>query len=79
LGPRCYDTPRGLWRTLHRGLRTARPSAHGDPRWRRWRRARFEADGPVQIDGEVVSGMEFEVAIESRGLSVLVVPGGILT
>ncbi|OLC70594.1 MAG: hypothetical protein AUH78_20545 [Gemmatimonadetes bacterium 13_1_40CM_4_69_8] len=70
---------RAYWRTLHRGLRTAQPSADGDPRWRRWRRARFEADGPVQIDGEVVSGMEFEVAIESRGLSVLVMPGGILT
>ena len=70
----CHSA-RAYWRTLRRGLRTARPGPDGDLRWRRWRRARFEADGPVQIDGEVVVGGAFAVSIESRGLSVLVAPG----
>lgn len=74
----CLSAP-AYWRTLRHGLRTARPGPDDDPRWCRWRRARFEADGPVQIDGEVVLGGEFEVSIESRGLSVLVVPEGMLT
>jgi len=66
---------RAYWRTLRRGLPTARPGSDGDTRSRPWRRARFESAGPVQIDGEVVVGGAFDVSIESRGLSVLVAPG----
>lgn len=66
---------RAYWRTLRRGLRTLSPRSDRDLRSRRWRRARFETAGPVQIDGEVVAGGAFEVSIESRGVSVLVAPG----
>ena len=61
------------WRVLRRGLRTARPE-DGDPACRRWHRARFRADGGVQIDGEVAAGGDFDVRVEPRGLTVLVAP-----
>ena len=66
---------RAYWRVLRRGLRTAQP-VDGDPSSRRWRHARFRADRDVQIDGEVAAGGDFEVRVEPRGLTVLVVPRG---
>jgi len=66
---------RAYWRVLRRGLQTGKAqSGDGDPRWRRWRRARFRADRDVQIDGEVAAGGDFEVRVEPRGLTVLVEP-----
>lgn len=66
-------SPWTYWRTLMRGLRTDRPRL-GDPRARRWRTARVETTGPVQVDGEVVAGGCFEVRVERGAVRVLVPP-----
>lgn len=63
---------RTYWRILRRGLPTARTRVDGDPLVRRWRTARVQTSGPVQVDGEVVSGGAFDVRVEAAGLSVLV-------
>lgn len=68
-------SPWAYWKTLVTGLRTARPRPAGvDPRARRWRVARFDTSGPVQVDGEVIAGGRFEVRVEPGALRVLVPP-----
>jgi len=64
---------RRYWRTLRRGLSTALP-LDGDPSARRWRTARVESNGPLQIDGEVIAAGRFEVQVVRHAIRVLV-PG----
>jgi len=64
------------WRTLLRGLRTAQPTHRPTLRAQRWRRAHLEVAGPIQVDGEVVSGGAFDVVVERRAMQVLRPPSG---
>jgi len=73
-GVACLSSWR-YWRTLLTGLRTAQPTRRATLRAQRWRRAHVEVAGPVQIDGEVVSGCAFDVAVERGAMQVLCPPG----
>jgi diacylglycerol kinase family enzyme len=42
-----------------------------DPRWQRWRTARFASPVAFQIDGEVVAGGAYDVRVEPRAINVV--------
>jgi diacylglycerol kinase family enzyme len=63
-------------RTIGHGMGTVPDSVERDRYWRRWRTASVECAGPMQVDGEVVRAMQFEVRVEPQALRVLVPPTG---
>lgn len=66
-----YRGAAGYWSTVARALLGRPPGPH-DALRRRWRSARLETSGPLQVDGERVEGGAITVSLEPGALTVRV-------
>lgn len=67
-----YRTARTYWATVGAALRGASRYPHAGVFRRRWRTAHIESQGPIQLDGEPVSGSAISVCMEPGALAVIV-------
>lgn len=69
-----YRSASAYWTTVARRLRGGPARARSGVIRRRWRRARLESSGPLQIDGEARAAGAISVWMEPAALPVLVAP-----